>query len=326
MLALKTPILAIAMLFTCIPFAFAQDDQNQQIEGRLGEVENMIKEERATIALLERQLSKAEEDGDNQRQTELKDEIDAAYTSLSKLEELRDQFEDLNNTRERKRQNAQRRFNSPLSMRGRGNVPRPTIGGNEDGMDLKAAQQRQKRLQQQKQNREPSRPPQGNWSPSVDRGNRGGAARRPNESFRLRSLKTALAGLQDAGEVDLANQVESLIDREERNQNANAPARNPNRANRNPSVQGNPAGDSDGPTMADGPAMADGGNARGNRNPRNNRNTRGNPPRVGGQPQGPAGQGNSSADNSNELDAMEDEIERLRDKLRALRNRQNGDG
>ena len=47
MLALKTPILAIAMLFTCMPFAFAQDDQNQQIEGRLGEVENMIKEERS---------------------------------------------------------------------------------------------------------------------------------------------------------------------------------------------------------------------------------------------------------------------------------------
>lgn len=312
----KSLLLALICIPTFSDLIVAQDDMADQVEARIKEVESMIDEELSTIAVLERQQAEAMDAKDSDRVAQLKTEIDAANRSLGKLEGLKEQLDDLKRSNDRKRANTMPRSSRPRDLRNKKRPSMPTIGGNESGMDLARETDRIRR----KEERNAAQDLRNDWTTAPP--NRGASpptrnSNRRSESFRVRNLRIAYDALLDSGENELAQQVQSLIERESRSSDAGGQARNrPSRPTAGGMNRGQFSNRNNGPGMADGPTTADGplggrrGNQRAPQRPQNN------PPVAGNQP-GP--------DSQRELDAMEDEIERLRDKLRALREREKGD-
>lgn len=320
-----TPIKTILFAVICLGFfsegSVAQEGTTDQVETRIQEVDEMIEEELKTIKVLEQQRTEAMNANDSDRVAQLKTEIDAANRSLGKLEGLREQLNEFQQSNDRKRANAAPRSTRPRDLRNKKRPSMPTIGGNESGMDLARETERLRR----KEERNASQDLRNNWSaapPNPEGSPRMRSPNRNNESFRVRNLRIAYDALLDSGENELADRVQRLIDREGNNGNPGPESRE--RTSR-PSAGGmergqfsrpnNGPGMADGPSMADGPATADGpfGGRRNTQRPPQRRQN--NPPATNNQ---------RRPDNQRELDAMEDEIERLRDKLRALRERENG--
>ena len=303
-----------------IPFpgvANAQDDQSEQIQDRLEEVQNMIDEEQSTIAVLESQLKEALNDNDTERVEKLRAEIDAAYESLEKLKELNDQLRELRDSAEEDNNVRVRGGAQPRLPRGKRRVPNPRIGGSEGAVDWEAERRRRerKREQQRRDRGQDVGGPEG----MAPRGNRGRSSNR-GESARLRNLRAAFDALVDAGEMDMADDVQDLIDAEARKQDRNDRSKDQGR-DRDRGNRGDfgGRGRGDGPAMADGPASADGnsgrsrtrsrGNARDNTRDRNRSRDR-----------------DRDRDTDEDIDDLEDEIDRLRDKLRDLKDDRKDDG
>ncbi len=285
---------------------FAQGAQGEEIETRLAEVKSMIEEEQSTISLLEGQLKTALEDGETERVQQLRDEIDAAFENIEELQKLNDSLKELQDEAGPAAGGAQ-----PRRPGRRRSVPNPTIGGSEGGVDWEAERKRRER---QKSNRRRGTGDRGSpiigGAPSGNvraGGNRGNRAR--NGSSKLNHLRDAFDALLDAGETELAEDVQEKIDMEEQRLRDSERSRDREAAPSRGSGNRGAGNRGDGPLAADGPSRPRFSNRSGNRDRNQERN------RTRQRDEG-----------DDELDDLRDELNRLRERLEEQERRQKGNG
>lgn len=322
----------------------------------------MIDVEQNTIGVLEEQLKEAMATDDRARADKLRQDIDAAYASLQKLNELNRQLRALKDAAEGESRNTRRggaQDNRSLPGRRR-QVANPQVGGL-DGLNMD--EERQQRERRANPNPNDNNRNENDWMADPDR-TRDNPRR--GQSRRLQDLNRAFDALLDAGETELAEQVQDLIDAENR-----LPDRAPQRPNRERDVQPNrdrdPQGNRRNRGNLDGPARVDEPDASGDPSttadrddqtrPRGRRGAPRRPSTADGPAEGagsstvgprdrqprdrqPRDRADSMRDNpapsrdrnrtpsnelSDEIDDLEDKINQLREKLRNLKEDNRGD-
>ncbi len=286
-----------------------EDSQQDRVQAKLDEVKSMDDEEQRVIEQLKKYLRKAIDDEQPENLIRLRDEIASALDRRKTLSELQTQLEMLLEGLEENAKQAE------VIRRPIFNDERPVFGDRRPVLNDERPNARRRR------NLLPSE-----FKPKVDRmesewpkGN-DAVVRRPVPTTRLDHLRESFEHLSEAGELEMARQIEQLIQREERRLKEEAQKRRAEQQEqraRPPQLERQAAPPAAGDTRPAGRAKPPAGNdtrpAGRNRRPALN-DTR------------PAGAAKPNPDQNMQriIQQMRDEIRQLREELKQLKDQHNG--